>query len=652
MVTGNSLFGVTAASLGGTADVNTVLAARPQLDTSTFVVTPPAATRPAVLTTPVPDGAAYVTFGRDGAVRANGTVLQVGQDKAFKTLHQAVAASRDGDTVQVDAGTYTNDFSFVNSRIIIEGVGGIAKFVATVESENGRGTLVARADMTVRNLEFTGNFASTGNGAGIRQEAGHLTVVNSNFHHNDVSILATAGYGATLSIFDTEIGANGNADKGTHGLNVRDIGSFTLENSYVWGGSHTGHEVNSTALFTRITSSRIIGTDTATPSFSINLGYGGDAVIRDTMVVKGAKSANGVLIHAGGEGPMYANSNVQVIDSTLVTKLENYWHPYSYFVVGDAGQFGGAPPVSAYNTSFVGGEGLSSYVVGGTNTGARYEATAVLDTSAPWSAGVAAAGQVVPAGPNTLTLQMSGVRNFGDPQFVVRVDGKAVGGGTVTAAHGKDPLQTFTFTGQWGKGAHTIQVEGINMRYGISLQAGRLFVDTINLDGAEVTGRSLMSTGQGDINGYSTKLNATLEGRDIAMKQEPPAPVMPVAAPPAQVMTDVRENLAVFSTDGQGVHGAGANPVSGTPSPDVFDLTTAGPAPLTDMPADAPPVPLAWTPLTGAELFSRAFDLVRATLPAPVAVAPAMLAGPVQPQAYAVAINPVQPDAASYLIPS
>ena len=121
VVTGNSLFGVTAASMGGAADANTVLADRPQLDTSSRVVTPPAAPRPAVLTTPVPDGAAYVTFGRDGAVRANGTVLQVGQDKAFKTLHQALAASRDGDTVQVDAGTYTNDFAIGNSRVIIEG---------------------------------------------------------------------------------------------------------------------------------------------------------------------------------------------------------------------------------------------------------------------------------------------------------------------------------------------------------------------------------------------------------------------------------------------------------------------------------------------------------------------------------------------------
>ena len=97
--------------------------------------------------------------------------------------------------------------------------------------------------------------------------------------------------------------------------------------------------------------------------------------------------------------------------------------------------------------------------------------------------------------------------------------------------------------------------------------------------------------------------------------------------------------------------GAGANAGSGA-ADDVFDLTLSGPAALADTPPDAPPVPLAWTPLTGAELFSRAFDLVHAALPATEADAPAMLADLVQPQAFAASINPVQPDAASYLIPA
>ena len=167
-------------------------------------------------------------------------------------------------------------------------------------------------------------------------------------------------------------------------------------------------------------------------------------------------------------------------------------------------------------------------------------------------------------------------------------------GGTVTAAHGKDPLQTFTFTGHWGKGEHAIQIEGINMRYGISLQAGRLFVDSINLDGAEVSGRSLMNTGLGDINQFSTKLNATLEGRDI-VPPEPPAPVMPTAAPQGQVMMDSRENRAVVSSEAEapasasqaGPRGAGANAGSGA-ADDVFDLTLSGPAALADTPPDAP----------------------------------------------------------------
>ncbi len=528
-VTGNILFGVTPDAFGGTDADNVVLASRPTLDVASHMPVPPAPIPPAVpptLFTPVPDSVGYVTFGREGAVRANGHVLRVGNGQAYTSLQQALVASQDGDTVQVDAGTYTDDFAVANRRVIIEGVGGIARFVAVGGPENGKGSLVAKVDLTVRNLEFTGNWNYDGNGAGIRQDGGHLTVVNSYFHDNHVSILATAGFSGSVSVYDSEIGHNGNEAKGGHNINVGAVGSFTLENSYVWG-AFSGHEVNSHALFTRITGSRIIdGADVGT-SFSVNLGHGGDAVIQDTLIVKGAQAANGVLVHVGGEGPAYANSDIRIIDSTLVSQMENYWHPYTYFVVGDPNGSGVAPAIAVTGVTFVGGVAGSEQVVQAVNNDARVAASAVIDTSAPWSAAASAAASMAPVGPNTLMLRLSQARQFGDAQFVVRVDGDAVGGGTVTAS-GTDPYQQFTYTGLWGSGAHDIEIEAINVRYGISLAARLLDVGSVNLDGAEAHGHGAAANwGLGDMNQWRPKFTVTLQGRDLA----PPLVPEPAPAP-------------------------------------------------------------------------------------------------------------------------
>ena len=53
--------------------------------------------------------------------------LTVGSGSGFEyhTLASAISASHDGDVIQVQAGTYTNDFATIATSITIEGVGGM-----------------------------------------------------------------------------------------------------------------------------------------------------------------------------------------------------------------------------------------------------------------------------------------------------------------------------------------------------------------------------------------------------------------------------------------------------------------------------------------------------------------------------------------------
>ena len=69
--------------------------------------------------------------------------LTVGPGEEYSTLSAAVAASQDGDVIEVNAGTYTNDFpEEIDDSITIEGVGGLASFVATEPPPNEKGILV------------------------------------------------------------------------------------------------------------------------------------------------------------------------------------------------------------------------------------------------------------------------------------------------------------------------------------------------------------------------------------------------------------------------------------------------------------------------------------------------------------------------------
>ena len=74
---------------------------------------------------------------------AGAHVLTVGVGKEFQTIASAINASRDGDVILVDSGTYTNDFAVVNAKISLIAVGGRVTMDATVPPPNFKGILTA-----------------------------------------------------------------------------------------------------------------------------------------------------------------------------------------------------------------------------------------------------------------------------------------------------------------------------------------------------------------------------------------------------------------------------------------------------------------------------------------------------------------------------
>jgi len=224
-------------------------------------------------------------------------ILTVGPGQQFATLSDAVAASNDGDTIYVQAGTYTDDFAIINTKISIIGVGGMAHFVADEPIPNGKGILVTNTDVIVDHLAFSGANVSAalgGNGAGIRYQGGNLMVTNCYFHDNQDGLLGGAFPGGTITIDHSEFGFNGTGDGLTHDLYVGRIDTLQVTHSFLHDAI-VGHELKSRADNTIIQNSRIFDLN-STASYTIDLPNGGAATITGNAIQQGPNSPNSAII--------------------------------------------------------------------------------------------------------------------------------------------------------------------------------------------------------------------------------------------------------------------------------------------------------------------------------------------------------------------
>ncbi len=123
--------------------------------------------------------------------------------------------------------------------------------------------------------------------------------------------------------------------------------------------------------------------------------------------------------------------------------------------------------------------------------------------AAAWSKffGAGSAGMapvIIGSGPDSIVLSVSEDAYQGDAQFTVRVDGNQIGGvQTADASHGAGQTQDYTVLGDFGAGAHTVDVTFLNDAYAGTASTDRnLYVDSITHDGTTTTtNAALLSNG-------------------------------------------------------------------------------------------------------------------------------------------------------------
>jgi hypothetical protein len=219
-----------------------------------------------------------------------GTIC-VGPDQAYTSLASAIDAARDGDTIDVIAGTYHETATIHASNVTVRGTAGRAHIDCSgmrIAADKACLLLAGQA-ITLENLEISGAQTADSlgaNGACIRNDPNRNFTIREVICHGSQDGILTDG--GEILIENSEFYDNGWTDK-THNVYFSgDCISVTVRGS-IFRDARIGHEFKSRCRKTEISDSTFRGTK---GSRDLDIPDGGDTIVyRSTLLMtQGADS--------------------------------------------------------------------------------------------------------------------------------------------------------------------------------------------------------------------------------------------------------------------------------------------------------------------------------------------------------------------------
>jgi hypothetical protein len=246
-------------------------------------------------------------------------IYKVGSTKTYTLPSQVANLVGNGDTVDIDAGTYSDCATWNKNDLLLRGVGGMAHIKDVVCSGKGIWNFNGN-NITTEYIEFSGASNPSLNGAGIRGQGGSFTVRHCYFHDNENGILCNDPVNGTSDVLIeySEFANNGQGDGYSHNMYIGTMKNFTLRYCYTHHAK-IGHEIKSRAQNNYILYNRVSNELTGTASRNIDLPNGGLAIIIGNIIEQGPKSDNSNMIGYGLEGLSNpAPQNIYLSNNTIV----------------------------------------------------------------------------------------------------------------------------------------------------------------------------------------------------------------------------------------------------------------------------------------------------------------------------------------------
>lgn len=251
--------------------------------------------------------------------------LRVGLEQQIRSIAVAAAMAKDGDTIEIEAGDYFADVAvFKQAKLTLRGVGLTRpRLIASGASAEGKAIWVIRGgQITVENIEFRDARVPDRNGAGIRFEAGHLTVRNCKFENNENGILSAGGADMRLDIENSEFGHNGAGDGRSHNIYIGEIQRLRVSGSY-FHHARVGHLLKSRAAENHVLYNRLTDETGGRASYELEFPNGGIAYVMGNIIEQGSQTENANIISYAAEGLLNRPNALYLVNNTIIDNRPN-----------------------------------------------------------------------------------------------------------------------------------------------------------------------------------------------------------------------------------------------------------------------------------------------------------------------------------------
>ena len=184
------------------------------------------------------------------------SVVRVGAGQYYKLPSAAAGAVKDGDTVKIDAGEYTDGCAWP-CGVNIESAGAEAPIIGNTVVQNKGAWVIQGAETRLTNIHLTGALGGTSNAAGIRHEGKSLILRNCEIDNCHNGILTSHDPDASLEVYDTHFHGMNTVGDLAHNIYAGKMSRLIVDGC-VFEAGQSGHFVKSLTAHTTIVYSRII----------------------------------------------------------------------------------------------------------------------------------------------------------------------------------------------------------------------------------------------------------------------------------------------------------------------------------------------------------------------------------------------------------